>query len=100
MREAILRATAQRGPTDPSILLPPLVAQMFDGESGVMMTQRLQIALQAQAAWLSIAGHDRNAGNAMLLAESFANIPIAEHPLTALMVEVGLMLMLNRRTIH
>lgn len=100
MRETILRATSQSGPTDPSILLPPLMAQMFGGEAGVVMAQRLQVALQAQAAWLSIAGHERNAGNAMLLAESFVHIPIAEHPLTALMVEVGLMLMLNRRTIH
>lgn len=100
MREAILRATSQSGPTDPAILLPPLMAQMFDGEAGKVMAHRLQTALQSQAAWLTIAGHDRNAGNAMLLAESFEHVPIAEHPLTALMVEVGLMLMLNRRTIH
>ncbi|MEZ4830508.1 MAG: hypothetical protein R2873_00660 [Caldilineaceae bacterium] len=100
MGEAILRATSQGGSTDPAAMLPPLMAQMFDGEAGAAMALRLQTALQAQAAWLSIAGHDRNAGNAMLLAESFNHYAIAEHPLTALMVEVGLMLMLNRRTIR
>jgi hypothetical protein len=56
--------------------------------------------LRAQAGWLSIAGHERIAQYAILLAESFAHVPPLHHPLTALMVEVGLMLLMNRRTIH
>ncbi len=98
LREAVLRATAQSGRADPATLLPPLIAQLFDGAAGELMMSRLQIALKAQAAWLSIAGHERNAGYAMLLAESFNHVPIVKHPLTALMMEVGLMLILNRRT--
>jgi hypothetical protein len=100
MKEALLRTANQREPVNIVSLLPSLMTDMFANAAAGQVMERLQAALRAQASWLSIAGHERTAQYAILLAESFAHVPILEHPLTALMVEIGLMLTLNRRTIH
>jgi hypothetical protein len=100
MKEALLRTANNSGPVDLSALVQPLIRRMFTDQEQSGLIDRLQAALQAQAGWLSIAGHKQNAQNALLLAESLRRIPLTQHPLIALMVEVGLMLLLNRRTIH
>lgn len=100
MKEALLRTSHQREPVDMASLLPSLMSEMFAGVAAEQVAERLQAALRAQAGWLSIAGHERAAQYAVLLAESFVHVPLIQHPLTALMMEVGLMLMLSRRTIH
>jgi hypothetical protein len=100
MKEALLRTASATGPVDLAALVQPLIDQMFADQEQSGILDRLQAALYAQAGWLSIAGHERTARNAVLLAESLRHMPLTQHPLIALMVEVGLMLLLNRRTIH
>ncbi|MBX2997082.1 MAG: hypothetical protein KF893_01125 [Caldilineaceae bacterium] len=100
MKEALLRTSHQQEPVNLVSLLTTLMTKMFEDDAAEPMMRRLQTALRAQAGWLLIAGHERNAQYAMLLAESFEHVPLHQHPLTALMVEIGLMLTLNRRTIH
>lgn len=99
MKEALLRTANQREPVNIVSLLPSLMTELFANAAGRVM-ERLQAALRAQAGWLFIAGHKRTAQYGLLLAESFEHVPLIEHPLTALMVEIGLMLTINRRTIH
>ncbi|RME62566.1 MAG: hypothetical protein D6790_06080 [Caldilineae bacterium] len=72
-----------------------LLAALFPPELDETFGAELQAALLAQAAWLHLAGHRRHATHAVLLAESFNRIPVSAHPFPALMVEIGLLLLLN-----
>jgi hypothetical protein len=100
MKEALLRTASTSGPVDLPALVQPLINRMFTDQEQSGLIDRLEAALRAQAGWLSIAGNEQTAQNALLLAESLRRVPLTQHPLIALMVEVGLMLLLNRRTIH
>ncbi len=100
MKERVRQMAHGIDSTDLSALVSPLMAEMFAHVDADELIRRLQRALHAQAAWLAIAGHERSARQAVLLAESLRHLPIVEHPLLELMVEMGMMLLLNRRAVR
>ncbi len=74
-----------------------LKQKLFNPQVEQSLGTEIQAGLLAQAGWLAIAGHPQHARYAVLLAESFNHVRVAEHPLTNMMVEVGLLLLDNRR---
>lgn len=71
-------------------------ALLFPPEQETLLQRQLGTALTAQAEWLQVAGFPALARDARQVAQSIAQIPLAEHPLPALMVQMGMSILLNR----
>jgi len=82
-------AVAQAIGTFKQALFIPQIEQSLRAE--------VQAGLLAQAGWLAIAGHPQHAQHAVLLAEGFNHLAVAEHPLMEMMLEIGLILLMNRK---
>ena len=78
--------------------LVTLKRELFTPQVEQALGVEVQAGLLAQAAWLSIAGHPQHAQHAVLLAEGFNHTAPADHPLVEIMLEVGLLLLMKRRT--
>lgn len=78
--------------------LVTLKRELFTPQVEQALGVEVQAGLLAQAAWLSIAGHPQHAQHAVLLAEGFNHTAAADHPLVEMMLEVGLLLLMKRRT--
>jgi len=74
-----------------------LKQQLFPPQIESALGAELQAGLLAQAAWLAIAGHPQHAQHAVLLAEGFKHLRAAEHPLMGMMLEIGLLLLMERK---
>jgi len=74
-----------------------LKREMFTPQLEQALSTEIQAGLLAQAGWLAIAGHPRHAEYALLLAEGFHHLGVAEHPLMQMMLEIGLLLLVKRK---
>lgn len=77
--------------------LVTLKRQLFTAQVEQALGVEIQAGLLAQAAWLAIAGHPQHAQHAVLLAEGFNHTDPADHPLVEMMLEIGLLLLINRK---
>jgi hypothetical protein len=74
-----------------------LKQKLFTPQVEQALNSEIPAGLLAQAGWLAISGHPQHAQHAVLLAESFSHIAAAAHPLTGMMLEIGLQLLVNRK---
>lgn len=74
-----------------------LKQQLFPPQIESALSAELQAGLLAQAGWLAIAGHPQHAQHAVLLAEGFKHLRPAQHPLMGMMLEIGLVLLMERK---
>lgn len=74
-----------------------LMQQLFPAQTEPALSAELRAGLLAQAGWLAIAGHPQHAQHAVLLAQAFQHVRPGEHPLMAMMLEIGLLLLMERK---
>ncbi len=70
--------------------------RLFPTPREAELQHRLATALNAQAEWLQVAGFPALARDAARVATSLQRLPLAEHPLPLLMVQLGLSMRMNR----
>ncbi len=70
--------------------------RLFPAQREAELQDRLATALTAQAEWLQVAGFSALARDAARVASSLRQLPLAEHPLPSLMVQMGLSILVNR----
>ena len=71
--------------------------QLFPAQTEPALSAELRAGLLAQAGWLAIAGHPQHAQHAVLLAQAFQHVRPGEHPLMVMMLEIGLLLLMERK---
>lgn len=97
----MLAATARISANDEPAFrntLATLKRELFTPQVEQALGVEVQAGLLAQAAWLAIAGHPQHAQHAVFLAEGFNHTAAADHPLVEMMLEIGLLLLIKRKT--
>ncbi len=76
-------------PTTKAMLISRALKQLGQWSESERLLSTLEASLRSQAVWLYVAGDERNADNARLLARWMQRLPLAENPLLAALVIAG-----------
>jgi len=76
-------------PTTQAMLISRALKQLGQWSESDRLLSTLETSLHSQAVWLYVAGDERNADNARLLAHWMQRLPLAENPLLAALVMAG-----------
>ena len=80
---------ADMDPATRDMLISRTLEQLGQWSESARLLSTLEASLRSQAVWLYVAGDERNADNARLLARWMQRLPLAENPLLAALVMAG-----------
>ena len=87
--DASVGIAADVDPATRTVLVSQALKQLEQWSESERLVSTLEASLRSQAIWLQVAGDERNAENARLLAHWMQRLPLSENPLLAALVMAG-----------